>query len=111
MPQAASTRSRPHVPHLAPHVPHLSLNSDGQRHPLENSLSVFTLIGGAVAFAVGWVVTLHLLATVLGLATLAVGLYAQLISATRAERMIIVTGLVAAFVGTALGLAHGGFAA
>ena len=32
-----------------------------------------------------------------------------MISATREERMIIVTGLVAAFVGTALGFAHGGF--
>jgi hypothetical protein len=32
-----------------------------------------------------------------------------MISATRAERMIIVTGLVAAFVGTALAFGHGGF--
>jgi hypothetical protein len=46
---------------------------------------------------------------VLGIVSLLVGLYAQLISATRAERMIIVTGLVAAFVGTALGFGHGGF--
>jgi hypothetical protein len=98
MPQAASARS------------HLTLNSDGERHPLENSLSVFTLVAGVIAFAVGWVVHLHLIATVLGLAALVVGLYAQLISATREERMIIVTGLVAAFVGVALGIAHGGFA-
>jgi hypothetical protein len=100
MPQAASARPRPH----------LTLNSDGQPHPLENSLSVFTLLTGVGSFAVGWVVSLHLLATVLGLASLVVGLYAQLISATRAERMVIVTGLVAAFVGAALGIAHGGFA-
>ena len=100
MPQAASTR---------PHVPPLTLNSDGQRHPLENALAVFTLVTGLIAFAVGWVVSLHLLATVVGLMSLVVGLYAQLISATREERIIIVTGLVAAFVGTALGFAHGGF--
>jgi hypothetical protein len=100
MPQAASTRSR---------IPYPTLNSDGQRHPLENSLAVFTLVTGIIAFAVGWVVSLHLLATVVGGVSLLVGLYAQLISATRAERMIIVTGLVAAFVGTALGLGHGGF--
>src|SRR6266705_1632296 len=99
MPEAASARPRSH----------LTLNSDGQRHPLENSLSVFTLVTGLGAFAAGWVVSLHLLATVAGLASLAVGLYAQLISATRPERMIIVTGLVAAFVGVALGLGHGGF--
>ena len=101
MPDAASTRSR---------VPFLTLNDDGQRHPLENALAVFTLVTGLIAFAVGWVVSLHLLATVVGLMSLVVGLYAQLISATREERIIIVTGLVAAFVGTALGLAHGGFA-
>ncbi len=100
MPQAASARPRSH----------LSLNSDGQRHPVENSLAVFTLITGLAAFAVGWVVHLHLPATVLGGVSLLVGLYAQLISVTREERMIIVTGLVAAFVGAALGLGHGGFA-
>ena len=54
MPDAASTRS---------HESFLTLNDDGQRHPLENALAVFTLV----------------------------------------------TGLVAAFVGTALGFGHGGF--
>ena len=86
-----------------------TLNSDGKRHPLENRLAVFTLIAGLAAFAVGWVVRLHVLASVLGLAALLVGLYAQMISATREERIIIVAGLIAAFVGGALGLAHGGF--
>jgi small-conductance mechanosensitive channel len=100
MPDATSTR---------PHVSLLTLNNDGQRHPLENSLSVFTLVTGLITFAVGWVVSLHALASVLGIVSLLVGLYAQMISATRAERIIIVTGLVAAFVGTALGFAHGGF--
>jgi hypothetical protein len=99
MPQAASARPRPRV----------TLNSDGQRHPLENGLAVFTLVAGLIVFAIGWVVSLHVLASVLGVVSLLVGLYAQMISATREERMIIVTGLVAAFVGTALGFAHGGF--
>jgi hypothetical protein len=99
MPEVASARPRSH----------LTLNSDGQRHPLENSLAVFTLITGLIVFAVGWVVSLHVLASVLGIVSMVVGLYAQMISATREERIIIVTGLVAAFVGTALGFAHGGF--
>jgi hypothetical protein len=99
MPEAASARPSSR----------LTLNSDGQRHPLENSLAVFTLITGLIVFAVGWLVKLHVLASVLGIVSLLVGLYAQMISATREERMIIVTGLVAAFVGTALGFAHGGF--
>ena len=102
MPQAAGTQ-----PH--PNLPRITLNSDGQPHPLENGLAVFTLIAGIVAFTTGWVVRLHVIATIVGIACLAVGLYAQMISATRAQRMIIVTGLVAAFVGAALGIAHGGF--
>ncbi len=77
---------------------------------MENTLTVFTLLAGLVAFAAGWIVTQHLLATVLGVAALVVGLYSQLVSATREQRMLIVTGLVAGFVGVALGLAHGGFA-
>jgi hypothetical protein len=101
MPEAASTSARPRS--------HVTLNSDGQRHPLENSLAVFTLVTGLIVFAVGWVVHLHVLASVLGIVSMLVGLYAQMISATREQRMIIVTGLVAAFVGTALGFAHGGF--
>jgi hypothetical protein len=102
MPQAAG--ARPNV-----RLPHVTLNSDGRRHPLENALTVFTLVAGLIAFATGWIVTQHMLATVLGAAALAVGLYSQLVSATREQRMLIVTGLVAGFVGIALGLAHGGF--
>jgi len=41
--------------------------------------------------------------------SLRVGLYAQMISATREERIVIVTGIIAGFVGLALGLAHGAF--
>ena len=67
MPEAASTR---------PHSP-LSLNSDGERHPLENSLAVFTLISGLIVFAAGWVVELRALASVLGIVSMLVGLYAQ----------------------------------
>jgi hypothetical protein len=37
-----------------------------------------------------------------------IGLFLQMMSATREERVIIVTGIIAAFVGLALGLAHGG---
>ncbi len=104
---AARGRARPRV--------HLTLNDDGQRHPVENSLSVFTLVGGLVACVLGFLAYqdvsgawTHVGATWLGLIVLVVGLPAQLFSATRSERMLIVTGLVAAFVGVCLGLAHGG---
>jgi uncharacterized membrane protein HdeD (DUF308 family) len=102
MPQA--TRARPH-----PRLPHVTLNSDGRRHPVENAFCAFTLVAGLAAFATGFIVTQHMLATLLGAAALVVGLYSQLMSATREQRMLIVTGLVAGFVGVALGLAHGGF--
>ena len=100
MPEATSTRAR---------GPRLTLSRDGERHPLQDSLAIFTLVTGLIAFATGWVVRLHMVASTTGIASLVVGLYAQLISATRLERMVIVTGLVAAFVGAALGIAHGGF--
>ena len=45
----------------------------------------------------------------IGLVALLIGLYAQLVSETREERVLIVTGLIAAFVGAGLGFAHGGF--
>jgi hypothetical protein len=98
-----------------PRVPRVTLNDDGQRHPMENSLSIFALVAGIVACVLGFLANqhgagawAHVGATWLGLITLIVGLPAQLFSATRTERMLIVTGLVAAFVGVSLGLAHGG---
>jgi hypothetical protein len=107
---AAAARGR-----ARPRRPYLTLNDDGQRHPLMNSLSLFTLVAGLVACVLGFLANqhgagawAHVGATWLGLITLVVGLPAQLVSATRSERMLIVTGLVAAFVGVSLGLAHGG---
>jgi len=91
------------------HVPRLTLNSDGERHPLLNVATVLIFFAGIAAFALGLVVRAHLAATILGLVTFVGGLYAQLVSATREERILIVTGLVGAFVGLGLGIAHGGF--
>jgi uncharacterized membrane protein HdeD (DUF308 family) len=98
------------------HLPHLSLNSDGRSHPVLNFLSFFVLFAGLLSFALGlflrtgpsdahaWAIT----AAVIGLAVLLIGLVTQMMSATREERVIIVTGIIAGFVGLALGLAHGG---
>jgi hypothetical protein len=102
MPEAARAESRPHLPRV-------TLNSDGKRHPVQNSLAAFTLVAGIVAFATGLIVRAHLVATVLGAVGFGVGMYVQLISATREQRMLIVAGIIAAFVGLGLGLAHGGF--
>jgi vacuolar-type H+-ATPase subunit I/STV1 len=98
-------------------IPRLNLNSDGQRHPWINAASFFTLILGLLSFALGLFLrtgpgSLHVWAVVAsatGLAAMLVGLFTQMMSATREERIIIVTGIIAAFVGLALGLAKGGF--
>ena len=100
------------------HAPHFTLNSDGQRHPLLNVAAFFTLIAGLVSFALGLMLRtgpngMHawaVVTAVTGLAAMLVGLFSQMMSATREERVIIVAGIIAGFVGLALGLAHGGLA-
>jgi len=92
------------------------LNSDGQPHPVQNILTVFTLIIGLLSFVLGMIVrnahtgaAVHITATATGLVACLVGLYVQMISATREQRILIVTGIIAGFVGLAIGLSKGGF--
>jgi FtsH-binding integral membrane protein len=99
------------------HFPRLTLNSDGRSHPMLNIASVFTLMCGLLSFALGlflrtgpsgskgWAV----IAAATGLAALLIGLFTQMMSATREERIVTVTGIIAGFVGLCLGLAFGGF--
>jgi hypothetical protein len=97
--------------------PRVTLNSDGQSHPVLNAFSIFTLLLGIASFILGLVIrnvpgaghTLAITAAVTGLVALVVGLVTQMVSATREQRVLIVGGIIAAFVGLALGLAHGGF--
>jgi hypothetical protein len=102
MPEALTTQTGGLAPHLAP-------SSDRRRHPVLTAVTAFTFVAGVAAFPLGLIVRQHLAATVIGMAAFGIGLVAQLISATRAERIFIVSGLVAAFVGMGLGIAHGGF--
>jgi hypothetical protein len=87
----------------------IAAGGGGERRPVQLGLTAFTLLAGIVAFAVGLIVRQHLAATVLGLSSLVVGLYTQMISATRTQRIFLMAGVVPAFVGVCLGLAHGGF--
>jgi hypothetical protein len=102
MPEAVKAQSRSQVSRL-------TLNSDGQAHPVLNLLTALTLVLGVAAFVCGLIVRAHFPATVLGIAGFGIGLGAQLNSATREERIFIITGVIAAFVGMALGIGHGGF--
>jgi hypothetical protein len=100
------------------HVPHLTLNSDGRPHPLLNAATVIILVAGLLSFALGLYIrtdassglALAALTASTGLLAMVGGLFAQMVSATREERVIIVVGIIAGFVGFALGLAHGGLA-
>jgi ammonia channel protein AmtB len=105
---SARTGSNMHIANI--------LNSDGQPHPVENVLAVFTLVVGLVSFVLGMIIrnahtgaAMIITATVTGLVACLVGLYVQMISATREQRILIVTGIIAGFVGLALGLSKGGF--
>jgi len=71
---------------------------------------------GLVSFALGMIVrnthtsaAVVIITTATGLLACLVGLYVQMISATREQRILIVTGIIAGFVGLALGLSKGGF--
>lgn len=86
-----------------------TLNSDGRRHPLVNAAAAYTVVAGLIALVTGFNNSLHVVATILGVTGMGVGLGAQMMSATREERMLIVVGVVASFVGMGLGFAHGGF--
>lgn len=105
------------MPHVLGQRPRESvrftLNSDGQRHPRENTFTILTFVCGVVAFpcgllAVVGVPAIHVVASAVGLLGTAIGLYAQLISATTAQRWLTVIGIGGAFVGCALGIATGG---
>jgi ammonia channel protein AmtB len=95
---------------------HNILNSDGQPHPVENMLAIFTLVVGLVSFVLGMIVrnahtssAVIVIATATGLVSCLVGLYVQMISSTREQRILIVTGIIAGFVGLVLGMSKGGF--
>ena len=97
---------------------HNILNSDGQPHPVQNILTIVTLVVGLVSFALGMIIrnthtsaAVVIIATATGLAACLVGLYVQMISATREQRILIVTGIIAGFVGLAIALGQGGFTA
>src|SRR4051812_26730525 len=85
------------------------LNTDGERHPKENSLAVISFVLGIIAFALGLVVSAHFPAAIIGVVGFPIALYSQMVSATTGERWLNVIGMIGAFVGLALAIAHGGF--
>ena len=107
----------PRTEQADPQAQHMTLGQSGPRQMALNVLAVVTIILGLVSFVLGMIVrnessasaALHVTATVTGAASIVLGLYVQMISATRTERIVVVTGMIAGFVGACLGLAYGGF--
>jgi hypothetical protein len=95
----------------------LAFNPGRTGHMAISVMATVTIVTGLVSFVLGMIVrnapsasaALHVTATVTGGISLLLGLYAQMISATRNQRIVIMTGIIAGFVGACLGLAHGGF--
>jgi hypothetical protein len=110
-PEAAPTQAAPTEQTGAlPRQRHPHLPSDAREHPREAGLAVVVLVLGVAAVVCGMVDGWHLAGSVTGLAGVLLGFYDQYLSATRAERMVIIPGLVLAGLGLGLSLAHGGFA-
>ncbi|GAA1072987.1 hypothetical protein GCM10009665_79240 [Kitasatospora nipponensis] len=88
--------------------PALTLNTDGHAHPRENTLVGLTVVLGLVAFITSYWHNLHMLSSWTGLAGVITGLWGQFISATTAERFVVVIALALSAFGLGIGLAHGG---
>ncbi|KAF4406019.1 MULTISPECIES: hypothetical protein [Streptomyces] len=84
------------------------LNSDGRAHPVENGFAAATIVLGLVAVVTAQFHGLHILSSWTGLIGIVTGAWGQMISATTAERFLLIVGLGAAALGFFLGMAHGG---
>jgi hypothetical protein len=87
----------------------LTLNTDGERHPVENSLAVASITIGLIALVLGFIPPTHFFGALAGVIGLPLALYSQLVSATTGERWLNVVGMVGSFVGAGFALSHGGF--
>ncbi len=92
-----------------PQARRLTLKSEGRHHALINAGAAYTIVAGLVALVLGLMNTASTLGAALGVTGFIIGMIAQMMSATRVERMFIVVGVTASFVGMGLGIAHGGF--
>ena len=71
--------------------------------------AAYTVVAGLASLVFGLLNVMSTLGAALGVTGFVVGMLAQMMSVTRVERMFIVFGVTASFVGMGLGIAHGGF--
>jgi len=93
---------------LVVHRPHMTLNTDGRPHPRENGLAAATVLLGVVSVALTTAHGMHAVGAWTGAVGGLTGAWGQMVSATTAERFLVVFGLGLCFVGVALNLSHGG---
>jgi hypothetical protein len=93
---------------LQRHHWHPTLNTDGRPHPRENALTTVTVVAAVVAVACAFVPSLHVLGSWAGIVGMLVGGLAQYLSATTAERMVVVPAIIGSALGLAFGLVNGG---
>jgi hypothetical protein len=93
----------------SPSSARVTLNSDGRRQPAVNAAGGYVLVAGIVSTVIGLLNVAHIVGSVLGVSAFLIGLWAQMMSSTTNQRIVIVTGVTAAFVGMGLAIAHGGF--
>jgi hypothetical protein len=82
--------------------------TDGKAHPLQDTLTVVTLVLGLLSFITSFFHGLHLLTSWAGLLGIVIGAYGQWISETTRERTGLILGLGASGIGFLIGMAHGG---
>jgi hypothetical protein len=95
--------------HYAAQLIHrLSLNNDGRRHPLQNSLVAVTVVLGTIAAVTAGFPSLHVVSTWTGLAGILSGGWGQYISETTTERYALILSLGMSALGFYIGMANGG---
>lgn len=94
--------------HKTPLSSVIERNSDGKAHPLQDTLAAITVVLGAIAISTCMFRGLHLLASWTGLVGIFTAGWGQYISATTAERFVLIIAGGACAVGFGIGLAHGG---
>lgn len=90
------------------HNPLARLGHDRRAHPRRHALALVTLLLGALAALAALSPGLHLVGSWAGLLALLVGAATYMVSATTAERFLLVLGCGAAGFGLLMGMAHGG---
>jgi hypothetical protein len=86
-----------------------ALSGDGRRHPVIVSAGAYAVVAGVISLVLGLMNVAHFAGTFLGVTAFVIGLVAQMMSTTTGQRMLIIVGVVAAFPGFGLAIAHGGF--